>query len=158
MVYNTQHMSALKKSVQVRGNPSADIFQTCIDWFWASRRTHDMKFEGNEGRNFLNNPGSVSGHRMDQRGPTIGKYHKSKTNNKCSNAGFFGPEILSMLTSFIAAAKNDSTCCCSKEELRIMLLLYIDHQRLLLIHKTTTNELDTWQVGSYIYTNINMVL
>ena len=35
-----------------------------------------MKIYRNEERNFPNNPGSVSGHRMDQRGPEIRKYQK----------------------------------------------------------------------------------
>ena len=32
----------------------------------------------NEERNFPNNPGSISGHRMDQRRPTFEKYKKQQ--------------------------------------------------------------------------------
>ena len=72
-------LSVLNISVQVWGNPSADLSQTWIDWFLPSQRTHDKNNCRNEERNFPINPGSVSGHRMGQRGPTNMKIPQIKT-------------------------------------------------------------------------------
>ena len=44
-----------------------------------------MKILGNERHNFPNNPGLVSGHRMDQRGPRIGKYKYTTLHNVTSH-------------------------------------------------------------------------